>query len=115
MSTVPLHDTAGKAIGEVAINDTWLERERGAQALHELVVAIRAHHRAGTACTKTRGEVRGGGKKPWRQKGTGRARAGSSRSPVWRGGGITFGPRPRKYTHKVNKQVRHLALRRAFT
>jgi large subunit ribosomal protein L4 len=115
MSTVPLHDQAGKAVGEIEINSAWLERERGAQALHELVVAIRAHHRAGTASTKTRGNVRGGGKKPWRQKGTGRARAGSNRSPLWRGGGTTFGPLPRKYTHKVNKKVRLLAMRRAFT
>ncbi len=108
-------NVSGSKVGDLEINEGWLEREKGAQAIHEVVVAILANRRAGTACTKTRSEVRGGGAKPWRQKGTGRARAGSSRSPVWVGGGVIFGPRPRKYTKKVNKKVKRLALRRAFT
>jgi large subunit ribosomal protein L4 len=114
-NSIPVLDTTGKTVGEYQVNEAWLERERGAQALHELVTAILANKRAGTACTKTRGNVSGGGKKPWKQKGTGRARSGSTRSPVWRGGGTTFGPLPRKYTTKVNKKVRQLAIRRAFT
>ena len=108
-------NVSGSKVGDLEINEGWLEREKGAQAIHEVVVAILANRRAGTACTKTRSEVRGGGAKPWLQKGTGRARAGSSRSPVWVGGGVIFGPRPRKYTKKVNKKVKRLALRRAFT
>ncbi len=90
------------------------EDSKGLQALKEVVVAQAANRRQGSANTKTRGEVRGGGKKPWRQKGTGRARAGSSRSPLWIGGGVVFGPRPRDYSKKVNKKVRQLAFQRAL-
>jgi large subunit ribosomal protein L4 len=79
-----------------------------------VIVAINANNRQGTHSTKTRGEVRGGGKKPWRQKGTGRARAGSIRSPLWVGGGVVFGPKPRDYSKKVNGKVRHLAFSRAL-
>ena len=81
----------------VELNDLWLERTKGEQAVKDSVVAFWAGLRSGTASTKTRGLVSGGGSKPWRQKGTGRARSGSSRSPVWRGGGIVFGPQPRSY------------------
>ena len=88
------------------------EGDKGLQAVKEVIVAIQANRRQGTHSTKTRGEVRGGGKKPWRQKGTGRARAGSSRSPVWSGGGITFGPKPRDYSKKVNEKVKKLAFNR---
>ena len=90
------------------------EGEKGLQTLKEVIVAIRANQRLGTHSTKTRGEVRGGGKKPWRQKGTGRARAGSNRSPLWGGGGVVFGPHPRDYSKKINAKVRLLALRRAL-
>ena len=88
------------------------EGDKGLQAVKEVIVAINANRRQGTHSTKTRGEVRGGGKKPWRQKGTGRARAGSIRSPLWSGGGVVFGPKPRDYSKKVNEKVKHLAFSR---
>ncbi len=90
------------------------EGDKGLQAVKEVIVAINANNRQGTHSTKTRGEVRGGGKKPWRQKGTGRARAGSSRSPLWGGGGVVFGPKPRDYSKKINAKVRQLAFSRAL-
>jgi large subunit ribosomal protein L4 len=90
------------------------EGDRGLQAVKEVIVAINANNRQGTHSTKTRGEVRGGGKKPWRQKGTGRARAGSIRSPLWVGGGVVFGPKPRDYSKKINAKVRELAFSRAL-
>lgn len=90
------------------------EGDRGLQAVKEVIVAINANNRLGTHSTKTRGEVRGGGKKPWRQKGTGRARAGSTRSPIWSGGGVVFGPKPRDYSKKINAKVKALAFSRAL-
>ena len=90
------------------------EGDKGLQAVKEVVVAINANNRQGTHSTKTRGEVRGGGKKPWRQKGTGRARAGSIRSPLWVGGGVVFGPKPRDYSKKINGKVKNLAFSRAL-
>jgi len=90
------------------------EGSKGVQAVKEVIVATQANRRQGTHSTKTRGEVRGGGKKPWRQKGTGRARAGSIRSPLWGGGGVVFGPKPRDYSKKVNHRVRALAFSRAL-
>ena len=90
------------------------EGDKGLQAVKEVIVAINANNRLGTHSTKTRAEVSGGGKKPWRQKGTGRARAGSSRSPLWSGGGVVFGPKPRDYDKKVNGKVRALAFSRAL-
>jgi large subunit ribosomal protein L4 len=90
------------------------EGDKGLQAVKEVVVAINANNRQGTHSTKTRGEVRGGGKKPWRQKGTGRARAGSIRSPLWSGGGVVFGPKPRDYSKKINGKVKSLAFSRAL-
>ena len=86
-------------------NVPTFEGDKGLQAVKEVIVAINANNRQGTHSTKTRGEVRGGGKKPWRQKGTGRARAGSIRSPLWVGGGVVFGPKPRDYSKKVNARV----------
>jgi large subunit ribosomal protein L4 len=90
------------------------EGDKGVQAVKEVVVAHQANARLGTHSTKTRGEVRGGGKKPWNQKGTGRARAGSSRSPLWSGGGVVFGPKPRDYSKKINGKVKALAFSRAL-
>jgi large subunit ribosomal protein L4 len=90
------------------------EGSKGVQAVKEVIVAHQANARLGTHSTKQRGEVRGGGKKPWRQKGTGRARAGSTRSPLWPGGGVVFGPRPRDYSKKINVKVKALAFGRAL-
>ncbi|MEN9636365.1 MAG: hypothetical protein RL077_4769 [Verrucomicrobiota bacterium] len=95
-------------------NIPTFEGDKGLQAVKEVIVAINANNRQGTHSTKTRGEVRGGGKKPWRQKGTGRARAGSIRSPLWVGGGVVFGPKPRDYSKKINAKVKHLAFSRAL-
>ncbi|HEY0790527.1 MAG TPA: 50S ribosomal protein L4 [Chthoniobacterales bacterium] len=92
-----------------------IENGRGTQAVHDVVVALQANRRSGTASTKTKAEVRASGKKPWRQKGTGRARAGYVSSPVWVGGGVAFGPKPRDYSKKVTKSVRRLALRKALS
>ena len=100
---------------KVKLDDgAFAERFRGA-LVHESVRAEQAARRRGTAATKTRGEVSGGGAKPWRQKGTGRARAGSIRSPMWTGGGVVFGPQPRSYTFKVNRKERRAALRSALS
>jgi len=88
---------------------------KGTQAVHDAVTAYRAAQRSGTACTKNVGEVSGSNKKPWRQKGTGRARAGSHQSPLWAGGGVVFGPRPRDFAKKVSKKTRSLALRKALS
>lgn len=98
-----------------AANIDVIENGRGTQAVHDVVVALRANRRSGTACTKTKGEVALSGAKPWRQKGTGRARAGYKSSPVWVGGGVVFGPKPRDYSKKVTKSVRRLALRKALS
>lgn len=95
-------------------NIPTFEGDKGLQAVKEVIVAINANNRQGTHSTKTRGEVRGGGKKPWRQKGTGRARAGSIRSPLWSGGGVVFGPKPRDYSKKINGKVKDLAFSRAL-
>jgi large subunit ribosomal protein L4 len=92
-----------------------IENGRGSGAVHEMVVAMRANRRTGTAQTKTRGEVAANNAKPWRQKGTGRARAGRTSSPIWRGGGVVFGPRNRDYSKKVTKGVRRLAFRKALS
>ena len=108
-------DIKGKDQGELEIKFAMIEDGRGTQAVHDVVVAYQAAQRMGTACTKTVGEVQGSNKKPWRQKGTGRARAGSFRSPLWRGGGVVFGPKPRDFTKKVNNKTRQLALRKALS
>lgn len=108
-------DLSGKDQGELEIKFLLVEGGRGTQAVHDTVVAYRANQRSGTACTKTVGEVAGTNKKPWRQKGTGRARAGSFQSPLWPGGGVVFGPKPRDYSKKVNAKTKQLALRKALT
>lgn len=108
-------DIKGTAAGEHEVGFSVIENGKGTQAVHDTVVAYLANQRMGTACTKTVGEVAGSNKKPWRQKGTGRARAGSFQSPLWRGGGVVFGPRPRDFGKKVNAKTKLLALRRALT
>jgi len=110
-----IKDTKGKNQGEMEVKFPLVEDGRGTQAVHDAVVAYQAAQRMGTACTKTMGEVAGTGKKPWRQKGTGRARAGSFASPLWRGGGVVFGPKPRDFTKKISRKTRQLALRKALT
>jgi large subunit ribosomal protein L4 len=110
-----IKDTKGKNSGELEVKFELVEGGRGTQAVHDTVVAYQAAQRMGTASTKTMGEVNGTGKKPWRQKGTGRARAGSFASPLWRGGGVVFGPKPRDYAKKVSRNTRQLALRKALT
>jgi len=112
---VAIKDINGKAAGDFDVTFPVVETGKGTQAVHDVVVAYRAAQRAGTHSTKTMGEVAGSNKKPWRQKGTGRARAGSFRSSIWRGGGVTFGPKPRDYTKKVSKNTKILALRKALT
>ncbi|HVR36091.1 MAG TPA: 50S ribosomal protein L4 [Methylomirabilota bacterium] len=108
-------DIEGKSQGELEVKFPIIEDGRGTQAVHDAVVAYRAGRRSGTASTKTMGEVAGSGKKPWRQKGTGRARAGSFASPLWRGGGVVFGPKPRDFGKKVNRRTKQLALRKALS
>ena len=113
--TLDILNCTGEVVGKYDIPEGVIDLENGKQAVHDAVVAFLAGNRAGTACTKTRGLVRGGGAKPWRQKGRGGARAGSSRSPVWVGGGTIFGPQPRSFAKKVNKKVLALALKRAIS
>ncbi len=104
----------GEEVGETTLELKVAKEENAAHIVHRAVVRQLANARQGTASTKTRAEVRGGGRKPWRQKGTGRARAGSIRSPLWRGGGVIFGPKPRDYSLKMNRKERRLALRTAL-
>ena len=108
-------DIKGNSQGELEVKFPLIENGKGTQAVHDVVVAYRAAQRSGTACTKTVGEVAGTNKKPWKQKGTGRARAGSFRSPLWRGGGVVFGPKPRDFSKKVSRSTKQLALRKALT
>jgi large subunit ribosomal protein L4 len=108
---LPVHDRDGKTIEEIKVNAAVFEVEVNPAVVHQVVRAQMAAARRGTANTKTRSEVRGGGRKPWRQKGTGRARIGSIRAPHWVGGGTVFGPSPRDYSFKVPKKMRRVALR----
>lgn len=108
-------DTSGKKLGEFELKEGLLEFDKGQQVLHQAVVAYQANRRAGTASTRTRAEVAGSGAKPWKQKGLGRARAGDRQSPIWRGGGTVFGPKPRSYAKSQNKKASRLAFRRAFS
>ncbi|MEG3859038.1 50S ribosomal protein L4 [Microcoleus sp. herbarium12] len=104
----------GEEVGETTLELRVAKEENASHVVHRALRRQLANARQGNACTKTRSEVRGGGRKPWRQKGTGRARAGSIRSPLWRGGGVIFGPKPRDFEVKMNKKERRLALRTAF-
>ncbi len=115
MPTIDIYNIHKEKVGELDLKDEIFGVEVKGPLLHEVVTWQRACRRAGTASTKTRGEVKGGGHKPWRQKGTGRARAGTSRSPIWKGGGTIFGPRPRSYAYTLPKQVRRLGLKMALS
>ncbi|MGS0745415.1 50S ribosomal protein L4 [Syntrophomonas erecta subsp. sporosyntropha] len=115
MPKVPLYNMGGAQIGEIELKDTVFGIEPNEAVLHEFIKMQLANKRVGTASTKTRAEVRGGGRKPWRQKGTGRARVGSSRNPVWTGGGVAFGPRTRDYSYRLPRKVRRLAMRSALS
>ena len=112
---IPVINSEGGAAGEFELRDDFIIKgSRGQQTVRDAVVAIQSNRRSGTACTKTLGEVAGSGKKPWKQKGTGRARAGSFASPLWRGGGVVFGPKPRDWSLGMPKKVRRLALQKAL-
>lgn len=113
--TVDVVDRSRNPVGQMALDPGVFDAPIKKHLLHEVVVAQEANHRRGTASTKTRGEVAGSNKKPWRQKGTGRARSGERTSPIWRGGGITFGPRPHDHSVKVPKKVKKAALKAALT
>ncbi len=113
MATMEILDQSGQKVGELTLKEEIFSGEVKPHLIHEVVKMQLANRRAGTASTKNRSAVRGGGKKPWRQKGTGRARVGTIRSPLWRGGGVVFGPMPRDYSYKVPKKVRKGALRSA--
>ena len=115
MSTVNIYNTKNEKVGEIGLNPQIFNVEVKEHLLHDVVRMQLAGRRAGSACTKTRVEVSGGGAKPWRQKGTGKARSGSRRSPVWRGGGVVFGPKPRDYAFKLNRKVKKQALSMAMS
>ncbi len=115
MPNVALYDIKGQNIGDIELSETVFGQPVNAAVMHEVVVAHLANCRQGTQSAKTRSEVSGGGKKPWRQKGTGRARQGSTRSPQWRHGGVVFAPKPRDYTIRVNKKVKRLAMKSALS
>ncbi|MBO6167943.1 MAG: 50S ribosomal protein L4 [Kiritimatiellae bacterium] len=115
MATVKTFTSAGEAAADIAVDEATLTLDKGAQAVKDAVTAIRNALRAGTASTKGKGEVAGSNKKPWKQKGTGNARAGFRQSPVWRGGGVAHGPKPRSYEQKINKKVMKLAFARALS
>lgn len=111
---VPLFNQAGEEISQIELRDDIFGIEPNKAVMHQALMRQNANARQGTHETKTRGEVRGGGKKPWKQKGTGRARQGSTRAPHWKGGGVVFGPHPRSYEQKMPKKMRHLALKSAL-
>jgi large subunit ribosomal protein L4 len=115
MASLPLHDQTGKVLSERTLKADVFEAEVNVPLMHQVVLAGLAGIRAGTHSTKTRGEVSGGGRKPWRQKGTGRARHGSNRSPIWVGGGVAHGPKPRSHEQRTNKKMKRGALRSALT
>lgn len=115
MPKVPVYNTSGEQVGELDLNESVFGTRVNSALLHQAVVMYEANRRLGTAATKTRAMVSGGGRKPWRQKGLGRARHGSTRSPLWRKGGVVFGPSPRDYRQRMPKKMRRAALRSALS
>lgn len=115
MADVTVLNMNGEEVGTMELTDSVFNVEVNENAVHMMVVYYLANKRQGTKSAKTRAQVRGGGRKPWRQKGTGRARQGSIRSPQWRGGGVVFAPKPRDYSFKVNKKLKRIALKSALT
>jgi large subunit ribosomal protein L4 len=115
MANVSVYNMEGKAVGSIELNDDIFGVEINEHLVHLAVVQQLANKRQGTQSAKTRAEVSGGGRKPWRQKGTGHARQGSTRSPQWKGGGVVFAPKPREYSFKLNKKEKRIALKSALT
>lgn len=115
MAMTKIYNIKKEKVGEIELNDSMFGVVVNPHLIHDVVRMQRANRRSGNSCTKTRGELRGGGVKPWRQKGTGRARAGTRNSPLWRGGGTVFGPKPRDYSYSLPKKVRKLGLRMALS
>ena len=115
MAKTDIYNIKKEKVGEVELNDSLFGVDVNPHLIHDVVRMQRAKKRLGNASTKTRGELRGGGAKPWRQKGTGRARAGTRNSPLWRGGGTVFGPKPRDYSYNLPKKVKRLGLRMALS
>ena len=111
MLTLPVYNCEGKEIDTLKLDATVFDGSQNTDCLHQAIAAYRANQRKGLAATKTRGEVSGGGKKPWKQKGTGRARVGSTRSPLWRHGGVVFGPHPRDFSYEIPQKIKALALK----
>lgn len=114
MKSIAIFDIKGKAVGKFSLNQTYFNDKINKSLLHQTILMYLANLRKGSASTKTRSQVRGGGRKPWRQKGTGRARAGTIRSPLWRGGGVIFGPHPKQYAYSIPKNIKKLALQQAL-
>ncbi len=114
MINVPMFDSDGNSLESASLHEERFGDKVRKTLLRDVVIMHEANHRRGTASTKTRGEVAGGGKKPWMQKHTGRARAGTNRSPIWRGGGVVFGPRPRDYSYSMHRKAKKVALQSAL-
>ena len=115
MPKIDVLDINGKVVEQMEISEALFAAKVNEHCVYEAVKNHLANKRQGTQCTKTRAEVRGGGRKPWRQKGTGRARQGSTRSPQWIGGGVVFAPKPRDYSYKINKKIKRIALKSVLT
>ena len=111
MFTLPVYNSEGKEVDMIKLNASVFDGSQNLDCLHQAILGFQANQRKGLASTKTRGEVSGGGKKPWKQKGTGRARVGSTRSPLWRHGGVVFGPHPRDFSYEVPQKIKALALK----
>lgn len=114
MKNVPIFDKNGKSAGGASLDQDYFDGKINKSLLHQVVLMYLANKRSGSASTKTRKEVRGGGRKPWRQKGTGRARVGSIRSPIWKGGGVVFGPHPKHYRYNLTKNIKNRALKHSL-